>query len=418
MTADSPQYLQIITTSRDKFRTLVDGIDDAVMSIDGAYRIVALNKALAKGLAEHPRLVIGQPCHLMIYGFDRPCSEMGWPCPVTIARQTGQMAIVEHELPFHQTAPFKEKYIEIRAMPLPDVEDVQGEVIVVRRDMTVTRQAEIQLQKYNERLEWDVAERTRELRQANHKLTEQRDELARTNDELIKLQKLKEDLTNMVVHDLKGPISEIQANLEMMRAEPLTEFMDELVESAQMGGYDLQRMVTNLLDVSRLEENRMVLEPESFPAREVIQRVVDRFSPTARLKLVQLSAETPDNLPPVVADRRLLERVFNNLVSNAMDYTPEDGWVMIAATTEDNVFRFEVRDSGHGIPKELHEKIFEKFSQGQRGRPKTGSGLGLTFCRMAIQAHGGRIWVESEPGKGSRFVFTLPLVQLSQEQMN
>ncbi|MBF0530820.1 MAG: HAMP domain-containing histidine kinase [Deltaproteobacteria bacterium] len=260
------------------------------------------------------------------------------------------------------------------------------------------------------------AERTKEIREANRLLVEQRDELARTNDELIELQQLKEDLTNMVVHDLKGPLTEIQANLEMMRAEPLTEFMSELVESAETGSHDLVRMLTNLLDVSRLEENRMILELEPFDASGVIRRVLDRFKPLSNLKMVTISMELPEDLPQVVADRALFERILNNLVSNALDYTPEDGKIVVMAEYQPIGFRFEVKDTGCGIPKELHEKIFEKFSQGKRGRPKTGSGLGLTFCRMAIEAQGGHIRVESEPGQGSSFIFTIPPISASRDE--
>ncbi|MEW6267336.1 MAG: ATP-binding protein [Thermodesulfobacteriota bacterium] len=419
MSETNAEILRLIALSRDKFRSLVDGLEDEVMSIDRDFRLVSVNQALSRRLDQHPRQAVGQFCFNWLYGFTRPCPENGLACPALTARSSRRVEITHHELPLEAPAPVeslqvergvKERFIEIRAMPVLDESGAEpDEIILVRRDVTLTRQAEINLLEYNERLEREVRARTLELSRANEDLSRQRNELVQANDELLKLQTLKEDLTNMVVHDLKGPLSEIQANLEMMAAEPLGVFQAELLEAARLGGFDLQRMITNVLDVSRLEENRLVLDFEPFVAGEMIQEALRRFTPLARLSEVTLAAEAANDLPPLVADKRLFERILNNLISNALDYTPISGRVTVRSAADPAGFRFEVEDTGRGIPPELQGKIFEKFSQGQaRGRPKTSTGLGLTFCRMAVEAHGGGIRVESEPGRGSRFIFVLP----------
>lgn len=404
----SPEILRLISESRDKFRTLVDGIDDSVMSLGPDYRIIAVNQAMARKRGQHPRDLIGQTCHQMLYGFDRPCPENGLPCPMETARRSSGVELALHALPPELPEERKDRFIEVRAMPVLMPGEELREVIMVRRDVTLQHKAEIQLKKYNEILEQTVLERTQELQAANDALTRQRNELAEANGQLIELQRIKEDLTNMVVHDLKGPLSEITANLEMLATEDLSDMQAEFVDGARVGGEDLLRMVTNLLDVSRMEEDRLVLDFERVSVLPLVKRIRERYTKLAELSEVTIEMSVPDDLPPVCADHNLVERIFNNLFSNAVDFTPGGGTIRVSAKLDGGMFQFEVSDTGPGIPPDIHEKIFEKFSQGHGGRPKTSSGLGLTFCKMAVDAHGGDIRVESRPGEGSRFIFTLP----------
>ncbi len=377
------------------------------MSIDPAYRIVSANKALAVAAHRSPRDIVGHACHFVLYGLDRPCPESGRLCPLNSPER--QVEIIERRKPQSEGGIAGDRFMSVRAIPIIGPDKQTAEFIIVRRDVTIQRKAEIQIREHNKRLEMEVRARTKDLSLANLELTKQRDELGKANEELLRLQQLKDDLTDMVIHDLKGPLSEIVANLELLKSQNLSEMQTEFLDAAMMGTDEFWRMITNLLDISRMEEDRLILEIASFDPRHTIDGVRTRLGPLARLSGVTLTSEVADDLTEIRADERLLERILVNLMTNAVDHTPEKGRVALTARRESGWFQFEVRDNGHGIPLEMQGKIFEKFSQGKDGRPKTSSGLGLTFCKMAVEAHGGRIWVESVPGRGSRFVFTLPL---------
>lgn len=409
---------RLITISRNKFRTLVDGIADQVMSIDSGFRIISVNMALAEATGRKPKELIGDHCHRVLYGSETPCPTAGRPCPVEAARRHRQLEVGYHEIPGPDGDSGQSRFFEIRAMPVSGEPHDQEEIILVRRDITIQRRAEIQIREHNKRLEAEVYARTRELREANELLTQQRNELEVANRELMELNRLKEDLTNMVVHDLKGPLAEIVANLELMASQPLNELQAEFLEASRLGADGLQRMIMNLLDISRMEEDRLILDITFFDAGRLIQELVSRFQPLARLNDVALTADVPDDLPLMAADPHLFERILINIISNALDYTPSLGRVLIRAWISDDEYVYEIRDTGQGIPPELHARIFQKFTQGEDGRPKTSSGLGLTFCKMAVEAHGGRIWVESALGQGSRFFTAFPRNRLTGESAN
>ena len=406
MTEVYKEIEQLLVDSRNKFRAIVDGLEDDVLSIDNDFRIVAVNISMARTLDKHPRDLIGQLCYQAIYGLESCCPDQGRPCPVLRCRTTHRVESDYHELPY--SGEEEMQYIEVRVTPLVGLKDGTAEFILTRRDVTEQRRTEIKAREYSLELERRILDRTRELEEAHLELTRQHAELAEANEQLLRLQGLKEDLTNMVVHDLKGPLSEIQANLEMMSYEPLSELQAEFVEGARLGTNDLLRMITNLLDISRLEEHRLVLDLTPFDAAREIDLTRDRFGPLARLTSLTINTRVPQDLPLVTGDVGLFERILNNLVSNALDYTPEQGQVEITAGYNGEDFHFEIRDTGIGVPEDMRERIFEKFSQGKSGRPRTSTGLGLAFCRMAVEAHGGRIWVESTKGQGSCFKFTLP----------
>jgi signal transduction histidine kinase len=171
--------------------------------------------------------------------------------------------------------------------------------------------------------------------------------------------------------------------------------------------------VDTLLDIARLEEGAMALGLLPLDLEGLVGEVLAEERPLAEKKGVTLESRLPESLPPVLADHDVLLRVLVNLVDNALKFTPRGERVWVAAGPEPKGVRVEVVDAGPGIPVAERARIFEKFTQVQRqAETRRGVGLGLSFCRMAVEAHGGRIWVEDGPGgRGSRFVFTLPQVQ-------
>jgi signal transduction histidine kinase len=173
------------------------------------------------------------------------------------------------------------------------------------------------------------------------------------------------------------------------------------------------RMVESLLEVARLQSGKLDLTFTSVGLGSLVAQTLSEFHDQSQGYQVQLVNAVPRELPEVSLDRDKITRVLTNLVDNALKFTPSGGTVRISAElTDADWMLVQVSDTGPGIPEEYREKVFERFGQvpGQVGR-KRGSGLGLTFCRLAIQAHGGQIWVESGPEGGSVFSFTLPCNQ-------
>lgn len=267
------------------------------------------------------------------------------------------------------------------------------------------------------------------------------DELEEGHRRLRELEGLREKLTSLIIHDLNGPLSTLLFNLSVVLADPegrLSSQEKSFLQRALQSGEQLAHMVRNLLDISRLEEGRFLIKREPFRMEELVRENLMEIEGQAAAKGIRLTADLPPDLPRVEGDRELLGRILSNLLRNALDYTPSGGSITIAAKlrsgsgvrgqasqrgekvhgpppTNDephgDFIEIAVRDTGVGIPAAYQEKIFEKFAQidvnAVKGR--RGTGLGLTFCKLAMEAHGGAIWVESQEGKGSTFVLILPI---------
>jgi two-component system, sensor histidine kinase and response regulator len=241
--------------------------------------------------------------------------------------------------------------------------------------------------------------------------------VADKNEQLITLDRMKDGLTHMIVHDLKNPLAAIMGYLRIITAGMLGDLTDKQMETltATLRNSEyLLNMIANLLDISRMEEGQLKLKYETFPLREIVEQNIAGLKILAEPENKSLLIELPADLPDLEADKSLLYRVLTNLISNSIKHTYRDeGKVIITATvdTEKQMMQVNVIDNGEGIPKEYLDKIFDKFTQVETKKlgKKLDTGLGLTFCKLAVEAHGGKIWVESEPDKGSVFSFTIPL---------
>lgn len=236
-------------------------------------------------------------------------------------------------------------------------------------------------------------------------------------EDLKRLERVKDDLTQLLVHDLKTPLTSIVLNLDMLPPPEGAEAARwaRHVGDAKRSCRSLMTLVANLLDISSMEEGKLRLSREPLVLADLVASVMGEFRVQAEEEEegIQLGADVPPDLPLVRADHDLLRRVLANLLSNALKHSPPKSGVQIRAALAKagGVVRVDVVDQGEGIPEAYHQKIFEKFGQVETARPgpRLNKGLGLTFCKLAVEAHGGRIWVQSAVGRGSTFSFTIPL---------
>lgn len=246
--------------------------------------------------------------------------------------------------------------------------------------------------------------------QAKELLEKKVTQLEDANKRFMEMDDLKTNLTNFIVHDLKGPISTITANLDLLTYEPLTEEQFEYLNLAIEDTYKLQRMVLNILDVSKLQEGKIKVFREETDLYELAKSEVSAFKNSAARKDIDLALNGSSHICYI--DENLIGRVLSNLLLNAIEHSPEGSKITIdvrhdGSGKESSV---SVSDEGIGIPDELKHKIFDKFFQvGEANKQrKTTTGLGLTFCKLVVDAHGGRIWSEDSAGGGAMFVFTIP----------
>ncbi len=221
-----------------------------------------------------------------------------------------------------------------------------------------------------------------------------------------RLEQMREDLARTMVHDLRGPLTVMTAALDMMRALPEAEAA-AMREHAYRAALDMIALVDGILDISRLEQGSFPLERRSVALAPLVAELVDQAAPVATAKQLRLRDQVAASTPLAWADPALLQRVVRNLIQNAIKFTPAAGTIVVGASDHaPGWLRLAVEDTGPGIPDDLKGRLFEKFAVGRsEGR---GTGLGLAFCRLVVEAHGGRIWLEKGHRGGARFVFTLP----------
>lgn len=248
---------------------------------------------------------------------------------------------------------------------------------------------------------------------SERKLISQVGELQTEKQRLLELQRLRQETTDLIIHDLRNPLGSISLSINMLEMVLPEEILNEnrqLIDIARHSCDRMMRLVDSLLEVSRIEAGEAQFRFALLNLGEVLQGVA-RNALLAHSRGIRMQVKLPNALPAVSADKEKLERVVTNLVDNAIKYTPDQGQITLAAELEENEVKVSVADTGPGIPENQRQRIFERFAQVSGDKhARRGFGLGLAYCRLAVEAHGGRIWVEpGEDGVGSRFVFTLPL---------
>lgn len=265
-----------------------------------------------------------------------------------------------------------------------------------------------------------VAVRRMERGDYSHRVqTRSRDEVGqlaeafnRMSAELEGVERLRRDLVANVSHELKTPISALRAHLENLLdgiEEPNPETLQVMLSQSERLG----RLVEEVLDLSRLESGDMPLHRTAIRLEPLVVEVLSEIDVVRADRHVEVDSELPPDLPPALADRNRVHQVLFNLLDNAVRFTPEGGRVGVSASSHNGAVEVRVSDTGVGIPAEHLPRLFERFYRvdSARSREGGGTGIGLAIARSVIEAHGGRIWAESTPGRGSVFAFELPVAR-------
>lgn len=227
------------------------------------------------------------------------------------------------------------------------------------------------------------------------------------------LDRLRDDMTSMIYHDLRSPLANVLSSLNMLSTQESVQKDDSaemLLKIANSSAERIQRLVASLLDINRLESGQEIIEPKAVAPTTIIRDVIEALLPGTKSREQKLHTALAEGLPKIRVDDDMIRRVLINLLENASKFTPVGGKLEIGAKKEnDQWVRFWVADNGIGISPENHQRIFEKFARVKGQKKVSGLGVGLAFCRLAVEGHGGNIWVEEENPQGTRFNLTVPI---------
>lgn len=264
-----------------------------------------------------------------------------------------------------------------------------------------------QLKKFNLELEEKVQARTQALEASKHDLEQQAQELQ-------SLSSMKESLTHMIVHDMKNPLTVILATLRLFEKtnHGVPEEIYELLVDSYQQSKKLFSMMEEMLFISRMQTQEFQIKKERTDLVNLIQVIVDNMSKTVGQKKLALGVNIQAEELTLSIDANIIERVLNNLLNNSIKYAPNDSTITVAAAREGEQVVISVTNFGDPIPEAFHAKIFELFTRvNKKDKQLSGTGLGLAFCKMAVEAHGGKIWVTSPVAGeqvGTTFSFSLP----------
>jgi len=377
-----------------RFRELLEAAPDAIMQVDAEGRIILLNR-IAEDMFGYSRdELLGQPVEALIpkelHARHAEHREHYRQHPMT--RTMGSGLALEAIRKDGSRFP-----VEISLSPSDSAEGFRVTAII--RDTTERRTAEERLRRVRE-------DYTQQLAEANA-------ELEMTNRELERANRLKSEFLASMSHELRTPLHTIIGFSELLGEKlegPLNEKQMRFVQHIHKDALHLLELINDVLDISKIEADRLELRPEAFDFTALIAESLASVRSLADAKSHRV--ETNSNVPTAIeADRLRIKQVLVNLLSNAIKFTPEGGRIGLEAHVQDSFVVVSVRDTGVGIPRDEHDAIFDKFHQvgATTKGVREGTGLGLAITKRLVEQHGGRIWVQSKPQEGSTFLFTLPL---------
>jgi len=386
---------------------------DGIYGIDKEGRTTFANPATIRMIGWRPQEIIGQPQHDVLHhtkadGSHYPREE----CPIYAVLKDGETRRVDNEVFWRKDgSSFPVEYV---ITPIIEGGAITGAVVAFR-DITNRVRQEEQLRRSHE----EIARRVNELNEANARLEDQAASMIKLAEETALLnERLKEEVAvknrffSIISHDLKSPFNALLGMTEIMAQTADRMSREKLVEYAtdvNEAGSKVFELLHNLLDWSRLQMGGVDFEPEAFALNEVAQASIDLLMPMASEKGVALSNKVTD--ATAYADTKMVNTVVRNLVTNALKFTPTDGSVVVTSQTNGEIVQVTISDTGVGIPQETAASLFaiDRKTTTPETAGELGTGLGLPLCRELVEMNGGKIWVDTTQGEGSRFHFTLPI---------
>lgn len=373
---ENARLFQQVTAARDRLAAILDSTADGIMMVDRAGVVASANPMAAELFESREERLVGQSIETLIDLLRQRAHEVttrSWG-----DEGDGALMMTEFELGGQSR-----RFVRYFRLPMRNAEGHAYGELALLRDITKEKE----------------------------------------------LEQLRDDYTGMLIHDLRAPLTSVMNGITMVQrglGGPTTDAQRELLEIAFQGSQTMLDLVNNLLDISKMEQGRLTLDPEPLVPYAIVDAAVERLNASARARDVRITQDLAVGLPTVEADRDTIVRVLQNLLDNALKFSAPNTTVVVGAhhhgpggsapadapqrppAPDGDWLVIWVRDHGPGIPPAYHERIFEKFGQ-VRGRKVRGTGLGLTFCKLAVETHKGHIWLESEEGVGSVFAFALPL---------
>ncbi len=351
-----------IQKAAEEWRITFDSINDWVSIHDRDFKFMRVNTSLAKALHKDIKDIIGTKCYQCLHGMNKPLAN----CPHIKAIQSKKPAKAEVRL----NKP--DIYVEISVSPIFNENGEVTSTVHITKDITERKEAE---------------------------------------EKLRQIDKMKSEFLSNVSHELRTPLQSIGGftKLILEGKVPDPETQQEFLQIIDRESQQLGALINSLLDMSRLESGHFKINKRLMPIRDTIIDSIQIFHSLARDKDIELSEDIPPVLPEIEIDAERLRQVVINLLSNAIKFSDPGGSVKARVESRNGELLFQVSDKGIGMNKESISHLFERFYRAEDKLARGGTGLGLYICRQIIEAHGGRIWAESEIGRGSTFSFTLPL---------